>query len=92
MKLRPIGILILALLALPACLSAQHRYWLELRGGYDALLESDYFRHWRNGWNAGGGAAFQAMPGLQLAGNAVYHRYPYDTNSLPSAHPCVLGW
>jgi len=89
MKLKPIGIFILVLLALPASLSAQHRYWLELRCGYDALLEGGQFQSWDNGWHVGGGAAYQAMPGMQLAAHAVYHRYPYE--KYTGAVPCVLG-
>lgn len=92
MKLQPTGILILVLLALPAGMSAQHRYWLELRGGYDAFLDDQYFFNWNNGWNAGAGLSYQAMPGMQLAGDLAYHHYPYNHKGIAIAHPCVVGW
>ncbi len=65
---------------------AQNVFRLEIIGG--ASLNGT----WGSGWSIGTGGVYRIGKGIDLAADAIYHRYPYRAENLHMVVPAVYGY
>jgi hypothetical protein len=84
-------IFLLSIFFASSTMLAQNVLRLEVIGGASLNGTAEgALRGCGNGWSIGAGGAYRIAKGIDLAANAVYHRYPY--RGLQIVAPAVYGY
>ncbi len=75
MKIKIILVVIGVLIS--AHVNAQSKWGIEIKGGYNAMLDNTHFSSWGSGMTMGTGIIYQLKPGLKIGWDAKYNNYQY---------------